>query len=373
MVVVIGHWMMASPWQDASGSHMGHMLTWAPVTHYVTWAFQVMPIFFFVGGYSNGITWDAAVRDGIPYREWLFARLRRLLKPVLVLACFWPIAGVIAFQAGVPAIFIEVGSEVALIPIWFLAVYSLMVALAPAMRLLWHRFGLFSLWLPIGLAIVGDLLYFNSSVPSLGWLNYLTLWLAVHQLGFVWLDRRIKNNAIPWLCFVGGVTALILMTTYGPWPTSMIGVPGEEISNSTPPHLPILFLASLQFGFVILIEKRLQNWLSHGSWWTGTVLISSMIMTLFLWHSSVMMLSYGAGFLWEFGLNELPGNGSWWWRHIVWILAFLLLLLPIAMLLSHFERPRKSTRPAPATWRLLSGILMTADPNRTASTQAANS
>jgi fucose 4-O-acetylase-like acetyltransferase len=356
VVVVIGHWMMASPWVDQDGSHMGHMLTWAPVTHYLTWIFQVMPIFFFVGGYSNGITWDAAVRKGTPYREWLYARLRRLLKPVLVLTLFWPIAGAIAFQSGVPSIYIEVASQVALIPVWFLAVYSLMVALAPAMRTLWKRFGLVSLWVLLGLTIVGDTLYFGDALPALGWWNYLTLWLAVHQLGFVWLDRRITANWVPWLCFLAGVASLLAFTSWGPWPTSMIGVPGEKISNSTPPHLPLLSLAAIQFGLVLLLEERLQNWLMRGPWWTATVLISSMIMTVFLWHSTVMMLSYGAGFLWQFGLDVPPGASDWWLRHGLWILAFLTLLLPIALGLSMFERPRKSSRPAPPTWRLLSGI-----------------
>jgi len=339
---------------------MGHMLTWAPITHWITWIFQVMPVFFFVGGYSNGITWDAAVRDHLDYRTWLYARLRRLLKPVLVLAIFWPLAGIIAFRAGVPAVYIEVSSKVALIPVWFLAVYALMVALAPAMRTWWHRCGLLSLWILIGLAVAGDALYFGSSLPGLGWFNYLSLWLAVHQLGFVWLDQRLRGPLIPWLCLLGGVLALVFLTTFGPWPTSMIGVPGEKISNSTPPHLPLLCLAAMQFGLVLLIEKRLQNWLARGPWWTATVLLSSMIMTVFLWHSTVMMLGYGAGFLWDFGLSSTPGVSGWWLSHGLWILGFLIVLLPLAMVMSRFERPRNSTHPAPATWRLLAGILLCA-------------
>lgn len=372
LVVVFGHWLMASPWRDADGDHMGHILTWAPWSHYLTWIFQIMPIFFFVGGYSNGITWDAATRDGIPYREWLFARVRRLLKPVLILIAFWPIAGWIAMQFGVEAIYVEVGSEVALVPVWFLAVYSLMVALAPVMRMLWHRFGLASLWAPVALAIVGDVLYFTDTAPWFGWTNFVTLWLAVHQLGFVWLDRRILNRAIPWLSFVGGISALICMTSFGPWPTSMIGVPGEEISNSTPPHLPLLCLAAIQFGFVLIIEKRLEAWLARGHAWTATVLISSMIMTVFLWHSTVMMLSYGVGFWFDIGLHTLPGADGWWWWHLLWTLGFLVVLLPVAGLLSRFERPRpprpgKSSQSseaislaAPPTWRLIAGILLCA-------------
>ncbi len=360
LVVVFGHWLMASPWRDLEGDHMGHILTWAPWSHYLTWVFQIMPIFFFVGGYSNGITWDAATRDGIPYHQWFFARVRRLLKPVLILVAFWPIAGWIAMQFGVPSVYVEIGSEVALVPVWFLAVYSVMVALAPAMRMLWHRFGLLSLWTPLALAVIGDWLYFTETAPALGWVNFITLWLAVHQLGFVWLDRRIKNRAIPWLSFLGGIGALIWMTSYGPWPTSMIGVPGERISNSTPPHLPLLSLAAIQFGFVLIIEKRLEAWLARGRAWTATVLISSMIMTVFLWHSTMMMLSYGVGFWFDFGLHLLPGADGWWTLHLLWTIGFFIVLIPVAAALSFFERPRPNKNPAPPTWRLLIGVLLCA-------------
>jgi hypothetical protein len=33
----------------------------------VTWIVQVMPIFFIVGGYANGVSWRAARRDGRSY------------------------------------------------------------------------------------------------------------------------------------------------------------------------------------------------------------------------------------------------------------------------------------------------------------------
>jgi hypothetical protein len=78
LVVVFGHWLMASPWTDADGDHLGHILTWAPWSHWLTWGLQVMPIFFFVGGYSNGITWDAARRDSLPYGTWLHASSRSM-------------------------------------------------------------------------------------------------------------------------------------------------------------------------------------------------------------------------------------------------------------------------------------------------------
>ncbi len=89
LVVVTGHWLMAAPWVDADGAHISHLLDVSPWAQWLTWGMQVMPIFFFVGGYSNGISWDAACRDGTSYQDWLSSRLTRLLGPVLVLVLFW--------------------------------------------------------------------------------------------------------------------------------------------------------------------------------------------------------------------------------------------------------------------------------------------
>lgn len=361
LVVVFGHWLMASPWVDEEGDHLGHILSWASWSHWLTWGLQVMPIFFFVGGYSNGITWDAARRDGKSYGTWLHARLRRLLSPVLVLVVAWTLLGVGSHLAGVPAIYLEAGSQVALIPVWFLAVYSLMVMLAPAMREAWKRFGLGSLLLPVGLTVLGDLLYFWSAWPLLGWGNYFTLWLAVHQLGFLWLDHPKRGTGLPLLSLLGGYALLFALTEYGPWPRSLVGVPGEAISNSTPPHLPLLALAFGQFGLVLLAERPLNRWLQRGPVWTGVILLSGVIMTVFLWHSTVMMLSYGLAFLADgFGLRTLPGEPGWWSVHWLWVGVFTIGMLPFVALFARFERPSFSRAAPPSVPAMLGGTLLLA-------------
>lgn len=361
LVVVFGHWIMASPWTDAEGDHLGHILSWASWTHWLTWGLQVMPIFFFVGGYSNGITWDAARRDGLPYATWLHARLRRLLSPVLVLVVFWAGLGIASHLVGIPAVYLRAGSQVALIPVWFLAVYSLMVMLAPAMREAWHRFGIASLLLPLAMTVLGDLLYFWSDFQNLGWWNYLTLWLAVHQLGFLWLDRKSTSTLLPTACLLGGFVLLYALTEYGPWPRSLVGVPGEDVSNSTPPHLPLLALAFGQFGLVLLLERPLEHWLRRGHVWTAVILLSGMIMTVFLWHSTVMMLSYGIGF-WNdgMGLSLLPGDAGWWPQHWLWVGIFLLALVPFVLLFARFERPGNFKGPTPSLFALIGGTLLLA-------------
>jgi peptidoglycan/LPS O-acetylase OafA/YrhL len=86
--VVVGHWLMAAPYIDGGGIQISSMLEHQPWTRWLSWAFQVMPVFFLVGGYANGLSWRAARRDGRPYAEWLQLRLQRLVGPVLPLIAF---------------------------------------------------------------------------------------------------------------------------------------------------------------------------------------------------------------------------------------------------------------------------------------------
>ncbi|MBN9268202.1 MAG: acyltransferase [Hyphomicrobium sp.] len=134
LVVIVGHWLAAAPHIDASGTLVtAHILTLAPWTAWLTWALQVMPIFFMVGGYANGISWRAAQRDGKSYAAWLEGRLRRILWPLLPLLVVWVMIVGVEYARGVRPELISYGSRVAFIPIWFLAVYVVIVLLVPIM------------------------------------------------------------------------------------------------------------------------------------------------------------------------------------------------------------------------------------------------
>ena len=94
-VVVLGHWTIIAV--DPDGGILPHgVLDGAPWTHPLTWLFQVMPIFFLVGGYSNGLSWRSARRKEIGYAEWLRTRLRRLGIPLIPLLLAWLVIGVVA-------------------------------------------------------------------------------------------------------------------------------------------------------------------------------------------------------------------------------------------------------------------------------------
>ncbi len=359
IVVVIGHWCMAAPWVDEKGAHIAHMLGQAEWTQWLTWGLQVMPIFFFVGGYSNGISWSAALRDDKPWSEWLASRLGRLLAPALPLILFWIVAGFLAIQLGVPIPMVRVASQIALVPTWFLAVYVLAILLVPLAYQAWSRFGLVSIWVPVGLAVIMDYAYFGLGLKGLGWTNFLFVWFSVHQLGFAWLHKRAAVGTGAWLWCLGGLALLVLMTELGPWPRSMMGVPGSEVSNTTPPHLSILALAAFQFGFVRLIESRLSAWLQREGAWAGTVLINGMIMTTFLWHSTVMMLLYGIAVYFDgVGLHAYPGTGTWWLMKAGWIIAFTIVLIPVVGFTSRWERIARTGPPVAGVRQVLGSLFL---------------
>ena len=91
--VVCGHWLVAAPHATDGGITFRNMLECQPATQWLTWLFQVMPVFFIVGGYSNGVSWNAASRDGRSYSEWLRGRLQRLVGPMLPLLVVWILLG----------------------------------------------------------------------------------------------------------------------------------------------------------------------------------------------------------------------------------------------------------------------------------------
>jgi hypothetical protein len=88
------------------------------------------------------------------------------------------------------------------------------------------------------------------------------------------------------------------------------------------------------------------------------VLANGMIMTVFLWHSTAMMLLFGAGFLLGgVGLEPFPGTGKWWAVRLLWVLLFALGTVPFIAGFRRFERT--SGRPPVAASLQIVGCLAT--------------
>jgi hypothetical protein len=360
LVVITGHWLIAALYYHDGSLTPGDLLTIQPDKQWLTWLFQVMPIFFIVGGYANAVSLESARRREMGYAGWLAARLNRLVTPLLVLLLGWALIAAILYFAGVSGDVTRFASRTALIPTWFLAIYIMVVVLAPATYIAWQRWGFASFWVLAAVGALVDIAFFAADLQWLGWSNYFWIWLSVHHLGYAWRDGRMGSPA-RLLTYSGlGLLVLGLLVFKGPYPFAMVGSPDEGLSNSLPPKITLLLLGISQFGLLLAIEAPMRRMLSGIRVWAATVLINSMIMTLYLWHLTVMVivvsLAYLAGGM---GLGLEPGSADWWATRPLWIAVLYTALLPVTLLFSSFERRARAADAAvPSAARLVAGAML---------------
>ena len=358
-VVIVGHWLIATAWYVDGELITGHLLKDRPETQWLTWLFQVMPVFFIVGGYSHAVSLQSAERKGLSYAEWLIARLTRLVVPVLVLLLVWAGIALAMTLLDTRPVVIQYMSRASLVPTWFLAIYIMVAIVAPLAWAFWKRAGYWSFAVFALLAVLDDVLYFEG-LRFVGWSNYFWVWLAVHQLGYAWRDDKLPGAATLAGIGVAGFAALYLMIHFGPYPLAMVGSPDEGLSNTLPPKATLIALALGQFGLLLAIEAPVRRLLSGVKLWTATVLVNSMIMTVYLWHITVMIVFGGILYLaGGIGLGLEPGTTAWWWSRPLWIAILLALLVPLALVLSPLERRgRDPNAPVPNAPRQVVGATM---------------
>ena len=352
LVVVFGHWLMAAIVFEEGEIVPGHLLELADWTHPLTWVFQVMPLFFFVGGYSNALSWRSARRTGESYGAWLRARLRRLALPVVPLLLVWTIGGWIGLRLGLDWEILQLASRVALVPTWFLAAYVVIVTIAPPALALWERAGWWSIVGGVVLAALADVLSIGVGIVPAGFLNYIFVWGTVHQLGYAWLDGGLEGMPRRLLLLAIGFGVMLALVWIGPYPVAMVGLDTAQVTNSYPPRVTLTFLGLFQAGLVLIFEPALERWMSRLGAWTAVVVVSARIMTLYLWHLTAMVILIGLGLVldgWGFGIEPL--SGEWWLSRPLWFTFLLVPTMALVAVFGRFERPDHDLRPAPASWR----------------------
>lgn len=360
LAVVVGHWLVAAPYMKDGAVVGGHLLGILPWTQWLTWGFQVMPLFFFVGGFSNGISWAATKAKGGTFSDWYGGRLQRLINPVMPLFLVWSVFALTGTALGVDREVVKMAAQLALIPVWFLAVYLIVSAMVPLSHRAWQRWGMGSFWALVAAAIAVDWLAIAQNVPVINWLNFLFVWLAIHQLGHRWQEGRFSHAA---LWFAVSLAILGALVKFGPYPVAMIGVPGSDLSNSMPPTLALLALGNMQIGLALTLEPVMRRLLSKAWLWTATVLVNGMIMTVYLWHlTAFVIVMVAAWMMGGLGLNLVPGSAEWWLARPLWFAIYIVTLLPLIAVFSRFERMGSSAgkgglRQVPH-WRLLGGLAL---------------
>jgi hypothetical protein len=256
----------------------------------------------------------------------------------VVFLAVWAVAGTALGLAGVPGTALRPLALLVVQPLWFLGVYLLVVALAPAMLRLHRRFGpAVVVWLGLA-AAAADL---TGRLPGLDRVtngNFVLVWLFAHQLGFLYADGALTRwpRRIHAALAACGVAALGALTGSGAWPPSMVGLPGERVSNMSPPSLCIVALTVWLVGLAMLVRPTVTHWLRRPRPWTVVVTAGSALMTLFLWHLTALVLA--VLLLHPLGLTDpTPGTPLWWALRPVWVLACAAMLLPLVALFRRFE------------------------------------
>ncbi len=348
LVVIIGHWLMVVL---TPAGEITNALTIVPSLKPLTWVLQVMPLFFLVGGVANAYSLDGLDRRSGPvrgrYAVFLRARAARLLRPSLAFLAVWVAFGVVASITGLThgsdGRFVQ--EALVRVPqlLWFIGMYLGVCACAPPLLRLHRRWGLWVVVVMVTLAVLVDLIRFNGGPAFVGNLNFALVWLALQQLGFAWHDGQLTPR-------IGGVMALLgwggmlLAVTAGPYPTSMVGLPGETVSNMAPPTVALLAQGIGIAGVAVLLRPAMARVLARPRAWLAVVVAAPFAMTAFLWHLTALMLVLLA-LRWR-GIDQPAVASAAWWATRP--LLFAVLAAVTAAFVALFVRFDRGPR-APAT------------------------
>lgn len=350
VAVVLGHWMQAIiTWAE------GRIVIYGAVgvtsgLWLATWVLQVMPIFFFVGGFSNFTALRSVAAGERQLGEFLATRLRRLGIPFLAFAAVWTVVQTALHIADVGGSGWLRGFRLGNIPfgpLWFLGVYLVVTLASPFTSRLHARFGVL---IPAGLAataVAADLIAFGAGVAPVRWVNIAAVWFLIHQLGYFYADGsllRIPRGHVV-AATLGGLAAMVVLTNIGVYPRSMVGTdaaffalkPIERVSNMNPPTVVILAHSIWLIGVALLARDRLTRWLGRAGPWGATIAVNQSIMTIFLWHMTAYAIVIVLA--WPLGLgHEAESTTRWWLERPFWLLAPALGLMALVAVFGRFER-----------------------------------
>ncbi|WP_117213719.1 acyltransferase family protein [Allorhizocola rhizosphaerae] len=341
--VVCGHWLTGALITGPDGALSIHSplstLDWLRPS---SWFFQMLGLFFLVGGYSAVLSIDRSRRRGIPDTQWIRARFARLTRPVFAAAAIVAVALPFAAVAGVPPGTLRGWVVLFVQPLWFIGVYLVITALTPYALALDRRFGFRAAIVLAAVVAVVDVVRYgpwSEGVP--GWFGYLTVlpaWMFTYQMGIAWARGRLRReHAIALLA--GGVALFVLLIGLLDYPWSIVSVPGIERSNSNPPSLLVPALAAVQTGAAFLLRDRLERILHRPRLWAAVCLLNLSAMTVFCWHQTALVaVSQVGAWLGNIpGLTDAPTDAGWVAARLAWFPILTLALAAIVVPLRRFE------------------------------------
>lgn len=288
-------------------------------------------------------------------------RLRRLALPVVPLLAVWLPLPHLLLAAGMPTGPVDTASHLAGELLWFLALYVLITALTPALVRLhrrWHGTELVAL---AAGAIATDAVRFTvlGGGDAVGYANIIFVWVTVYQVGIAYASggMRWARGARALAVAGAGLAGVVLAVGAGPYPSSIIGMPGAPMSNMNPPTAVLLAIAMLQLGLALALRPVIQRWAARGPVAPAIDWLSARLMTIYLWHIPALIAVTGATVM-GLGWSTPDLLSAEWLREMpAWIAAAVFTLLGLIRLFHRFERLPRPV-PAPSAWCLYAATVL---------------
>ncbi|MEO6317869.1 MAG: acyltransferase [Acidimicrobiales bacterium] len=348
LVVAVGHWLGMVVVLDDGELVGGNLLDFSPEYGWITWIGQVMPLFFFVGGFASATSLLSAERRGMRPADWVVTRLHRMVTPAAALAGFWVVGLAIGALLGGFGM-VALGAAGAAIPLWFLANYTIDTALAPfTFRWFRERPRLLIGGL-VGAFALGEAASF-AGVPVLGQLNWIVGWLGFQVAGFAWQQNRLPSGRRLARLAASAWVLTLAAVHFGPWPSVMLHHGGPEHSPTHPPSTALLLFGFAYSLTAAALAPSVDRFLARSKRaWQLTIAANGVAMSVYLWHMTAAVAVASAAL----GLGLLPavepGTSPWWATKLPFLLANLVVLVPIVRFVAPIEQ--RALLGGARTWR----------------------
>ncbi len=344
VLLVVGiHLLETGVGTGSSGLVVSRPLEHQPWFNGLTWVFQIMPLFFVVGGFASLTSWRSLQRRGGGAADYVKSRVIRLAQPALPLFVFYVVVVGGATLIGVEPQLLHTVVLGAGSPLWFLAAYGLCQAVAPfAAR--WHSSApRLTLLLLLAGAVVVDAARYRTGIVEIGLVNLLFVWVLIQQIGFWyadgWFDRRPGWQLV--LLALASWATLFPLTALGPYSPDML-------TNLNPPTVPLIAIGFSQACVLRLLKPGLVRLMATRPARAVVFLVGSRLMTIYLWHLPIIIILAGVALLIP-GASPEPGTAAWWWSRIL-VYAFVIgLLFALSLVVGRWESPRE-LGPTPPGW-----------------------
>lgn len=344
-LVVLGHTVMGMVYWGEPDLVLGNLLAIDSRLHWLTWIFQIMPVFFIAGGAANFLSIKS---KDIIYSVWLWKRISRLLSPTLTyLAIMLGIGSFLGLFF--PESFMQIYLLMVTQLLWFLGVYVICTALFPLMLRISRPLSIIGLSLFV---VAVDIARFQW-VETIGILNFLFVWLLIMVLGTLFVSPLPTRVNV--ICLLVILSLELLLVSRDIYPVSLVGLPTEEFSNVAPPSV-LIALHGMLFLFALSLLKPLITALCQSAKvWAMVVSVNAGAMTVYLWHIPMIMVI--AVLLQSLGLSPvtslsgnvvMPGDGFWPNTILYWCLALLAVYTFVQLIwpLEHVRLPFWDSAPA---------------------------